>query len=106
MKDLIQKSGMVVTLILVGTYGVVALRGPNGVGALAEKRRQIRDLQEQNASLDAENKRKRNRIDLLKNSREAQELEIRERLKLMRPGETQFILPETPKDEPAPAEVK
>ena len=95
---------MVVTLILVTVYGVIALRGPNGVGALAEKRRQIRVLQEENASLDAENNRKRVRIDLLKNSREAQELEIRERLKLVRPGETQFILPETPTDEPAKSE--
>ena len=101
MKALIRKSGMVVTLILVVSYGVAALRGPNGIGALAEKRRQIRDLQEQNASLDAENKRKRDRIELLKTSRPAQELEIRERLKLMRPGETQFILPETPKETPA-----
>ena len=49
MKALIRKSGMVVTLVLVVSYGVVALRGPNGIGALAEKRRQIRDLQEQNA---------------------------------------------------------
>ena len=97
---------MVVTLILVTVYGVIALRGPNGVGALAEKRRQIRVLQEENASLDAENNRKRVRIDLLKNSREAQELEIRERLKLMRPGETQFILPETPTDAPAPTPAK
>ena len=97
---------MVVTLILVTLYGVVALRGPNGVGALAEKRRQIRELQEQNASLDADNKRKRDRIELLKTSREAQELEIRERLKLVRPGETQFILPETPTDAPAPTPAK
>lgn len=103
MKALIRKSGMVVTLILVVSYGVAALRGPNGIGALAEKRRQIRDLQEQNASLDAENKRKRDRIELLKTSRPAQELEIRERLKLMRPGETQFILPETPAETPATA---
>jgi cell division protein FtsB len=102
MKALIRKSGMIVTLVLVSTYGVIALRGPNGMGALSEKRRQIRDLQEQNASLDAENRRKRERIELLKTSRPAQELEIREKLKMMKPGETQFILPETPKD-PAPA---
>ena len=103
MHALLVKSGMLITLILVVTYGVAALRGPNGVHALSEKRRQIRDLQEQNASLDAENKRKRDRIDQLKHSRPAQELEIREKLKLMRPGETQFILPETPKESPAPA---
>ena len=57
MKALIRKSWLVVTLLLVATYSVVALRGPNGLGALTEKRRLIRDLQEQNATLDAENKR-------------------------------------------------
>ena len=106
MKALIRKSWLVITLLLVATYSVVALRGPNGLGALTEKRRLIRDLQEQNATLDAENKRKRDRIELLKTSRPAQELEIRERLKLLRPGETQFILPETPAETPAPTPAK
>jgi cell division protein FtsB len=97
MKALVRKSGLFLTLLLVIAYGVVALRGPNGVNALAEKREQIRKLQEENASLAADNKRKRERIELLKNDREAQELAIRERLKLLRPGETQFILPDAPK---------
>jgi cell division protein FtsB len=102
MQPFLTKIGLIVILALVCMYAVAALRGPNGVGALAEKRRLIRDLQEQNASLDAENKRKRERIELLKTDRPAQELEIREKLKLMRPGETQFILPETPKESPSP----
>ena len=103
MKVSYQKSGMLVTLLVVGAWGVIALRGPNGLSALSEKRRHIQALQEQNATLDAENKRKRERIELLKTSRPAQDLEIRERLKLIRPGETQFILPDTPSAEPAPA---
>jgi cell division protein FtsB len=102
MKDLLRKSGLLLTLLLVIAYAVIALRGPNGVHALAEKREQIRKLQEENASLAADNKRKRERIELLKNDRAAQELAIREKLKLLRPGETQFILPDAPKaDDPA-----
>jgi cell division protein FtsB len=99
MKDLLRKSGLFLTLLLVIVYAVIALRGPNGVNALAEKREQIRKLQEENASLTADNERKRERIELLKHDRDAQELAIREKLKLLRPGETQFILPDAPKEE-------
>jgi cell division protein FtsB len=60
-----------------------------------EKRKQIREFQEKNATLSAENQRKRERIQRLKTSRAEQELEIRQKLKMLRPGETQFILPET-----------
>ena len=105
MKFSFQKSGMVIALLMVVAWGVIALRGPNGLPALAEKRRQIQELQEKNATLDAENKRKRERIEQLKTSPATQELEIRERLKLGRKGETQFILPETPV-EPAPESKK
>ena len=75
-------------------YALVAFRGPNGVPALMEKRRQITVLQEQNATLAADNQRKRERIEKLDKDRAVQELEIRKRLKLLRPGETQFILPD------------
>jgi cell division protein FtsB len=85
-------------LLLVGAYGMIALRGPNGLNALAGKREQIRKFQEENASLNADNQRKRERIELLKHDRSAQELAIRERLKLLRKGETQFILPDPPKN--------
>ena len=75
-------------------YAHVAFRGPNGMPALMEKRQQIMALQEVNATLAAENQRKADRIKKLENDRSAQELEIRKRLKLLHPGETQFILPE------------
>ena len=59
-----------------------------------EKRRQITAMQEQNATLAADNQRKRERIEKLDKDRAVQELEIRKRLKLLHPGETQFILPD------------
>ena len=46
----------------------------------------------------AENKRKQERIEKLEHDRSVQELEIRKRLKLLHPGETQFILPEQKTD--------
>jgi cell division protein FtsB len=66
--------------------------------ALVERRKQVRELQETNATLAAENQRKRERIEKLKHSKAEQELEIRDRLKLGKPGETQFILPEPSKN--------
>jgi cell division protein FtsB len=99
MKFLIRRSGFIVLFALIGVFAIIALRGPNGIQALMDKRKEIQSLQEFNASLAADNERKRLRIEKLKHSRAEQELEIRERLKLLRPGETQLILPEETKTE-------
>ena len=79
-------------------YGVVALRGPRGIPALLEKRREIRQLEEQNAATAAEIERRKERIDRLRHNSTEQEMEIRKQLKLLRPGETTFLLPDPPKD--------
>jgi cell division protein FtsB len=97
-----QLIGFVVAMI-VCTYAMVALRGPRGLTALMEKRREITALQEQNATLARENQLKRDRIERLKHNPSEQELEIRRRLKLLRPGETEFILPDPPGRETGPA---
>jgi cell division protein FtsB len=76
---------------------VYALRGPQGVSGLYEKRKEIEELQEQNATLSKEVQEKKDRIQQLKNNPAAQEEEIRRRYKLLKPGETTFILPDAPK---------
>lgn len=93
---IIRRFGIIAAFILVGVYAVVVLRGPQGVNALMEKRREIRELQEQNATLARENLRKKDRIQRLKDNPSEQEMEIRKQLKLLKPGETSFILPEPP----------
>jgi cell division protein FtsB len=87
---------------LVVAYGWMALRGPQGVGALVDKHREIRELQERNANASREIERRRERIRRLKDSSSEQEMEIRKQLKLLRPGETTFILPDSPKDADKP----
>ena len=94
--------GILTTFALVGAYAVVVLRGPQGLPALAEKRRIIRDLQEQNATLTLQIRQKKERIQVLKDNANAQEMEVRKEFKLQRPGETTFILPES-SAEPAKA---
>ena len=93
----------VAAFILVSAYAVVVLRGPGGMSALGEKRREVQALEEQNARLSREIQQKRERIERLKNSTSEQELEIRRQLKLQRPGETTFILPESPKTDSSPS---
>jgi cell division protein FtsB len=79
-------------------YGWIALRGPQGVEALLDKHREIRALEEQNATVAREIERRKERIRRLKESQSEQDMEIRKQLKLLRPGETTFILPDGPKD--------
>jgi cell division protein FtsB len=90
-------------LVLVGIVGSgylwLAFFGPQGVQAWIDKQKQIRQLQEQNANLKLDNERRREHIRRLKESRTEQEMEIRRQLKLLRPGETTFLLPEPPKDQ-------
>ena len=88
-----------VVLAIVIAYAWIAVSGPQGLQALLEKRREIQQLQEQNAALTREIEHRRDRIRRLEESTSEQEMEIRKQLKLQRPGETTFILPDGPKDQ-------
>lgn len=78
--------------LVVAGYAIVTLRGPTGVPGLWEKRRQIELLEKRNAALALENDRKREHIRRLSNNPAEQELEIRQRLKLVRPDEKVYVL--------------
>lgn len=81
------------TLVLLGVaYGFVVLRGPHGISGLAEKRSQIEQLEKENQKLHREIEEKRDRIIRLRENPADQELEIRQRLKLVKPGEKVFVL--------------
>ena len=97
-----RRKGRLFVLCLAGGYLWIALRGPQGFGALLDRRTEIRQLEEENASLARENERRRDHIRRLSDSRSEQEMEIRKQLKLLRPGETTFILPDSPKDADKP----
>jgi|SRR5580704_1383121 cell division protein FtsB len=101
MTSSIRRVLLVIVFALIGAYGLVALRGPQGFTALKERWNEIRQFEEENANLQRENDYRRNRIKKLEGSVPEQELEIRKKLKLLRPGETSFILPEQPKQEGA-----
>ena len=96
-KSIVRNRGPVLAGLAVGGYIWLALWGPQGVRALIEKHKEIRQLQEQNAVTSLENQRRAEHIRRLQNSRSEQEMEIRKQLKLQRPGETTFLLPDAPK---------
>jgi cell division protein FtsB len=97
-----RRTGFVVVLALAVAYGLAALRGPQGVPALLDKRREIHQLEEQNAAMATEIERRKERIQRLEQNTGEQEMEIRKHLKLLRPGETTFILPDAPQPGDAP----
>jgi cell division protein FtsB len=97
-----RRTGYIVVVGVAVIYGLVALRGPQGISALLDKRREVRMLEEQNAAQAAENERRRERIHRLEQNPTEQEMEIRKQLKLLRPGETTFILEDPPKGAAAP----
>jgi len=106
MKNAVRRSVFLLVVGLIAVYGFLALRGPQGIPALRGKWREIRTLEEDNANLQRENKYRSDRIKKLQESPSAQELEIRKKLKLVRPGETSFILPDPPKQEAPKPETK
>ena len=106
MNAVIRRLLYIAGFVIIGVYGFVALRGPQGIPALLDKWRDIHSLEEQNATLQRENEYKKERIRKLKESPEEQEMEIRKKLKLLRPGETTFILPEAPKPPESAPEKK
>lgn len=91
MKSNLTRFAYAVVFILVATYAIVTLRGPKGVHALVEKQAQIQNQERRNAELTRDLERERDRIRRLKDNPAEQDLEIREHLKLVHPGEKVFI---------------
>ncbi len=78
------------------TIGWVAYSGTRSIDQLLEKRRQIREMQEQNTILQRENERRKERIGRLNGNSSEQDMELR-KLNLAKPGETMFMLPDDQK---------
>jgi len=79
---------------LASAYGYAVLRGPHGVPALMEKHREMQRLEVENAALKAELAAREERNNKLRKGTTIQEQEIRKQLHLLKPGETQFVVPD------------
>lgn len=91
MKAPLIKATYLAAFLAAASYAFFALRGPHGIPGLFEKQREIHEMEEKNAKLDQEIERMRDRIKRLASSPSDQELEVRQRLKLVKPGEKVFI---------------
>lgn len=87
---------VIAALAGLAAYATIMLKGPQGLSALEAKHKQVEALQEENANLAKAIQEERQRIEKLKHDPSTQELEIRKRLKLQRPGDTAFVLPDQP----------
>jgi cell division protein FtsB len=104
--DLLKRhKSLLLSIGIVLTLGWAAVSGSHGIDGMLEKREQIRQLQEENAQLEAENTKRQERIQRLENSPSDQDIEIR-KLNLLKQGETTFMLPEAEKQKANPAKNK
>lgn len=97
MRASLAKLAYAVAFLMVVSYAFITLRGPRGVTALVEKRHQIQELEQRNIRLDQEIERKREHIRRLAADPGQQELEIRERYKLVNPNDKVYVIGEPDK---------
>jgi cell division protein FtsB len=90
-------------IVIAGAYAVFALRGPQGVPALMEKWDEVHRLEQENADLQEKIREKRARIERLEKRPDELELEIRQGLNQVKPGEKVLILPDAAPTEAEPA---
>ncbi len=97
MKVPLARFAYVVAFLIVAGYAFVTLRGPRGIDALGERRQRIQHMEKHNAALAREVERRRDHIKRLGDSPAQQELEIRERLHFVAPGDQVFVTGEPEK---------
>jgi cell division protein FtsB len=73
-------------------YAFVVLRGPNGLPGLRARQQLIQEYEQSNLKMQRVIESRQERIKRLQENPSEQEFEIRQRLKLAKPGEKIYIL--------------
>jgi TolA-binding protein len=92
-RSILRTLAAIAALAGLAAYATIMLRGPQGLSALEESRRQIRALEEQNANMLRDIEARRHRIDSLKNDRSAQIVAVEKEQKKVQEGQTRFETP-------------
>lgn len=92
MKAPLTRFAYAIVFVVVVTYAFFAY--PKGMHAWEDKQRQILDMEKRNTVLAKDVERKKEHVGRLKTNPAEQELEIRKRLKLLRPDEKSYIVGE------------
>jgi len=96
MRSSLTKFAALAALFAIAGYAFIALQGPQGIPGLTEKHRLIRDYEKKNADLARQIEEQRARIGRYTDGKADTDLTIRQRLKLVKPGEKVFILQDQP----------
>ena len=97
MKAPLTRSVYVMAFFVVISYAFFTLRGPKGIPGLLDRQRQVQETEKRNTALAREIEQKREHIERLTDNPAEQEKEIRQRLKLVHPGEKVYIVGEPEK---------
>lgn len=89
--------------VTASAYAIVALTGPEGVSSLLAKWDQIRQLEQENNDIRDRINKKRKRILMLEEQRDAIDIEVRRELQQLRTNEKMLIL-EGQRKSPAPTD--
>lgn len=92
MLRLLRQLGVVAAIVIGGVYAFMALRGPNGIPHILEKRDELRKMQMENEKLRQEIKRREEYLQKLSESPELRDKEIRERTNKQKADETTIYL--------------
>lgn len=79
-------------LVALAAYAAIMLRGPEGLSALENKRKTVRHLEDENATLQKQINDRKTLIDKLQHDPSTQERFVRERTGKTRPGDTSFMI--------------
>ncbi|MFH1841672.1 MAG: septum formation initiator family protein [bacterium] len=80
-------------LVLAGGYLLFSFLGPGGIPMVLEKRRQIRELQEQNSELQRQLQESRERIRSFRENAGERDRRVREDQGKLKKDETTFLIP-------------
>ena len=92
MKAPLTRFAYAIVFLVVVSYAFFAY--PKGMHAWEDKQRQIQEMEKRNSGLAQEVERKKEHVNRLRDNPAEQELEIRKRLKLLRPDEKSYIVGE------------
>jgi cell division protein FtsB len=86
-------------LLIAGGYLLFSFLGPDGIPMVLQKRRDIRELQGQNADIEREIAARKERIRRFAENPSERDRRFREDLKLLKKGETTFVTQDEPAQE-------
>ena len=92
-RSILRPLAAIAALAGLAAYATIMLRGPQGISALEEKHRQIRALEEQNATMIRNIEARKRRIESLTNDPSAQATAVEKEQRKLRRDQTRFDTP-------------